>query len=162
MKEAFLKVLDECSLNFDTISDTDGVRRFQEKLLDPSKEPSKGVTLFAFEEYFPAVATTDILSRVADVLACKPSELAFYCLPKLHIRRVGDHEADSAKRASELGDGTLEARELEDALDYVNYFLEGPDLLVSMNRSIINNNKIGVYNGCQRAVSMALGNLKED
>lgn len=39
---------------------------------------------------------------VADILCCKPSELAFYPLPKLMIRRVGDHEAHSATRAVRL------------------------------------------------------------
>jgi len=29
--------------------------------------------LFAFDDYFPAVATTDLLARVADVLCAKPS-----------------------------------------------------------------------------------------
>lgn len=36
---------------------------------------------------------------MADILCCKPSELAFYPIPKLMIRRVGDHEAHSATRA---------------------------------------------------------------
>ena len=54
------------------------------------------MTLFAFADYFPAVATTDLVGRVADVLCAKPSELAFYPIPKLNIRRVGDHEAISA------------------------------------------------------------------
>ena len=45
-------------------------------------DPTKAVTLFAFKDYFPAVATTDVISRVADVLCCKPSELAFYPVPK--------------------------------------------------------------------------------
>ena len=35
----------------------------------------EAVTLFAFDDYFPAVATTDLLARVADVLCAKPSEL---------------------------------------------------------------------------------------
>ena len=39
---------------------------------------------------------------VADILCCKPSELAFYPVPKLMIRRVGDHEAHSATRAVRL------------------------------------------------------------
>lgn len=43
------------------------------------------------------VHTTQV--PVADILCCKPSELAFYPLPKLMIRRVGDHEAHSATRA---------------------------------------------------------------
>jgi hypothetical protein len=36
------------------------------------------VALLAFREVQPAVAATDRLIRVVDVLAAKPSELAFY------------------------------------------------------------------------------------
>lgn len=154
MKQAFLEILDQCGMDFEVINTTQGVRDFQERLLTAKNEPKKAVTLFAFDEYFPAVATTDILCRVSDVLCCKPSELAFYCLPKLHIRRVGDHEAASAKRSSELGDGTEEAREIEDAIRFLELMLESPDLLTSMNESIMSNNKIGVYNGCKKAVEL--------
>jgi hypothetical protein len=87
MKTAFLQVLDECALDFETVNDTQGVRNFQQKLLDPKNEPLKNVTLFAFDEYFPAVATTDIICRVTDLLACKPSELAFYWYVLVFIRR---------------------------------------------------------------------------
>ena len=94
--------------------------------------------------------------RVADVLACKPSELAFYPVPKLMIRRVGDHEAYSAVRASELGDGTFEARELGEALDYLALFAaEGADLVRAMNDAIVRNGSIGVYDGCKVAVETA-------
>lgn len=156
MKAAFLEVLDKTGLNFDTVNSTEGVMSFQKLLLDAKNDPAKNVTLFCFDEYFPAVATTDILARVADVLCCKPSELAFYCLPKLHIRRVGDHEAQSASRASECGDGTVEAREVSDAMDYVDLFLRQKDFLVSMNEAIIKNNHIGIYNGCKKAVEMCV------
>ena len=155
MKAAFVEVLEQCHLDYDTVTTTQGVYDFQKRLLD-GNEPTKTVTLFSFEEYFPAVATTDILCRVADVLTCKPSELAFYPIPKLHIRRVGDHEADSARRASELGDGSLEARELEDAMDFIHLFLKSPDLLVQMNTSVLQNKKIGLYDGCKRAVELAM------
>ena len=82
--------------------------------------------------------------------------MAFYCIPKLHIRRVGDHEAASAKRASELGDGTLEAREIEDAQSYLDMFLHSPDLLRSMNEAIMKNHKIGIYDGCRKAVELSM------
>jgi hypothetical protein len=156
MRTAFLQVLDQCGLEFETVTDTQGVRDFQQSLLNPKNEPRRNVTLFAFDEYFPAVATTDILCRVTDIMSCKPSELAFYCVPKLHIRRVGDHEAASAKRSSELHDGTEEAREIEDAMDYVDLFLSSPDFLVSMNEAIMNNNNIGIYDGCRKAVQLSL------
>ena len=90
------------------------------------------------------------------MLCAKPSELAFYPVPKLNIRRVGDHEAFSAVRSSELGDGTLEARELDDAMAYLGLFVRGPELLTQMNRSIKVNGKAGLYNGCKVAVECAL------
>lgn len=156
-KTASLQALHQAGLPFDSVMTTNGVYAFQKKrLLDDKNEPTQGVTLFHFDEYFPAVATTDVLSRVADVLSCKPSELAFYCLPKLHIRRVGDHEADSAKRASECGDGTLEAREVSDAMKYVDLFLKQSDFLVQMNQAIIRNNEIGIYDGCKKAVELVV------
>lgn len=51
MKTAFLQVLDECGLEFEIVGDTKGVRAFQERLLIPTNEPNKNVTLFTFEEY---------------------------------------------------------------------------------------------------------------
>lgn len=157
MKAAFQSVLAEIGLSgkYDNVNSTAGVHAFRDNLLK-GNEPHSQVTLFSFDDYFPAVATTDILSRVADILACKPSELAFYPIPKLMIRRVGDHEQYSALRAAELGDGTLEAREIEDCLKYMNLFLDGPELLESMNTCIIHNNKEGVYDGCKNAVKIAL------
>lgn len=157
MKAAFQSVLSEIGLDgkYDNVNTTAGVHEFRDELLK-GKEPKSQVTLFSFDDYFPAVATTDILSRVADILACKPSELAFYPVPKLMIRRVGDHEQYSALRAAELGDGTLEAREIEDCETYMDLFVNGPELLESMNRSIVRNNTEGVYDGCKNAVRIAL------
>lgn len=153
MKTAFVGALDANGMEYDTVTDMNGVREFKENML--TGEPSKNVTLFTYDDYFTAVATTDILCNVADVLAVKPSELAFYPIPKLMIRRVGDHEAYSALRASELGDGTLEVREVPEAVKYVKLFLT-TNLLEVMNKSIDANNKIGVYDGCKNAMRLAL------
>lgn len=153
MKEAFIGVLDSNGMDYDNVVDMSGVQAFKEKMM--TEEPSKNVTLFSYDDYFTAVATTDILCNVADVLACKPSELAFYPIPKLMIRRVGDHEAYSALRASELGDGTLEVREVPLAVKYINLFLS-TNLLGVMCKSIDDNNKIGLYDGCKNAMRLAL------
>ena len=153
MKKAFIEVLEAHGVDYDNVRDMTGVREFKDKML--TGEPKKNVTLFAYDDYFTAVATTDILCNVADVLACKPSELAFYPIPKLMIRRVGDHEAYSALRASELGDGTLEIREVPLAVKYVKIFLT-TDLLHVMNKKIEDNNKIGTYDGCKEAMRLAL------
>eukprot|EP00584_Thalassiosira_punctigera_P025531 CAMPEP_0172551206 /NCGR_PEP_ID=MMETSP1067-20121228/36684_1 /TAXON_ID=265564 ORGANISM="Thalassiosira punctigera, Strain Tpunct2005C2" /NCGR_SAMPLE_ID=MMETSP1067 /ASSEMBLY_ACC=CAM_ASM_000444 /LENGTH=518 /DNA_ID=CAMNT_0013338961 /DNA_START=30 /DNA_END=1586 /DNA_ORIENTATION=- len=153
MKDAFVGALESNGMEYDNVTDMAGVIAFKENMM--MDEPSKNVTLFSYDDYFTAVATTDILCNVADVLACKPSELAFYPIPKLMIRRVGDHEAYSALRASELGDGTLELREVPVAVKYVKLMLS-TNLLEVMCKSIENNNMIGLYDGCKNAMRLAL------
>ena len=59
-------------------------------------------------------------------------------------------------RSSELGDGTLEARELDDAMAYLDLFVGGAELLTQMNKSIMVNGKAGLYDGCKVAVECAL------
>jgi hypothetical protein len=66
-----------------------------------------------------------------------------------------DHEQFSALRASELGDGTLEAREIEDCLEYVELLMKR-ELLTSMNEMIVKNNQIGIYNGCENRMPFVL------
>lgn len=82
--------------------------------------------------------------------------MAFYCIPKLMIRRVGDHEQKSAVRAAELGDGTFEARTVQDAMKNIDLFLSNPSVLINMNRAIEKNNSIGIYDGCKIAIERAL------
>ena len=158
MRDAFVAALEAIGYGakYATVSNKKELDALVESLRGGA-EPSMAVTLcYYHNDYFPAVATTDILSRVADVLACKPSELAFYPCPKLMIRRVGDHEAYSALRASELGDGTLEVREIADAMAYVNLFVDGPDLLTMMNEMVVKNKAAGLYDGCKTAVELAM------
>lgn len=136
-----------------TLSTGSVLSRFCEHLCGGGK-PEAQVTLLAFDQYFSAVTATDRLTRCCDVLVCKPSELAFYPIPKLHIRRVGDHEEASAVRAAELGDGTLEARDVKEALAAVR-LLQRPELLEHMNRCIVRNGQAGVYSGCEVAAQLA-------
>jgi hypothetical protein len=155
MRVAFTQALAEMGIsNYGKVDTMEGVHEFANRLRK-GQQPQHAVTLFAFPVYFPAVATTDVLSRVCDVLCCKPSELAFYPVPKFMIRRVGDHEALSAGRASEMGDGTLELREVPDAMAYLKKIDESPALLETMNGCIVKNKAAGIYDGCKRAVELA-------
>ena len=93
--------------------------------------------------------------RASDVLITKPSELAFYPVPKLMIQHVGGHECWGAIRAAELGDGTTECPSLEYAQFMLKEFIESPDLLTRMNYAIMANKKAGIYNGAYHAVELA-------
>ena len=75
-------------------------------------------------------------------------------IPKIFIRRVGDHEAASAFRSMELGEGTMECREPEHAIEMLELFLEKSGIFNRMNECIIRNAREGVYDGSKNAIGM--------
>jgi vacuolar-type H+-ATPase subunit E/Vma4 len=154
-ESTFKEQLEASKLNYKMVEDVNSLMQFNARL-DSGLEPSTPVTLFIFNSTYPAVTTTDLLASHSDVLVCKPSEMAFYAVPKLMIRRVGDHEAKSAIRAAEVEDGTLEAETIEEIMKEINQFLTKPGDLITMNRVIQSNNEIGMYNGAKIAVERAL------
>jgi hypothetical protein len=120
---------------------------------------SPPIVLFNFVSHTEAFSATDKLIRISDILITKPSELAFFPIPKLFIRRVGDHEAASVLRSLELGEGTVECREPMHAKELIHIFTESDDLLLRMNESIIKNTLEGVYSGSKNAVEMIEGSI---
>ena len=126
---------------------------FSNKAID---EDVEGVHVFYNEDIFAAVYATNLLMRSSDVLVTKPSELAFYPVPKLMIKRIGGHEAYGAIRASEVGDGTIECDSIDNSLQMLELLVEKDDLLSMLCDNIIKANKIGIYNGAYKAVELAV------
>ena len=116
----------------------------------------EGIHAFWHENIFEAVYATNLLMRSADVLVTKPSELAFYPVPKLFIRRVGGHEQWGAVHSSEIGDGTLECRDNPHTLQMLELFLTDKNLLEDMCRNIERNNDAGIYSGAYKVVELAM------
>ena len=131
---------------------------FAEKALDP-KQHISGIHGFYHKDIFEAVYTTNLLMRSADVLVTKPSELAFYPIPKLFIKRVGKHEMWGAIHSAEIGDGTLECRDIPHTIQMLDQFLE-TRLLEEMCESIVLNKNMGIYDGAKKVVELAV-KLKE-
>ena len=119
------------------------------------KEDVTGIKMFYHENIFEAVYCTNLLMRSSDVLVTKPSELAFYPIPKLFIKRVGGHEQWGAVHSAEIGDGTLECRDIPHTLQMLNLFLEDKTYLPLMCKNIINNKKAGIYDGGYKVVEEA-------
>jgi hypothetical protein len=144
----------ELGIPYTTIEDWDIFQSFckeraLEKLVESGSLP---IVFFNFKNYYQAFSATDELMAVSDALITKPSELAFFPIPKIFIRRVGDHEAASAFRSMELGEGTMECREPEHALEMVELFLEQGGITNRMNECIIRNSREGVYDGSKNAL----------
>lgn len=119
-------------------------------------EDMYGIHAFYHKDIFQAVYSTNLLMRASDVLVTKPSELSFYPIPKLIIKRVGGHEAYGAIRGSEVGDSTLECETLPLTLQMVDLLLEDNDILVEMCHNIKKAHSIGIYNGGYKAVELAV------
>lgn len=114
-----------------------------------------GIHTFYNEDIFAAVYSTNLLMRSCDILITKPSELAFYPVPKLLIKRVGGHEAWGAVRAAEVGDGTIECETVGRTLQMIDLMLNSDEILTMLCNNIIKANKIGIYNGAYKAVELA-------
>ena len=117
----------------------------------------EGVHLFHDADIFAAVYATNLLMRASDLLVTKPSELAFYPIPKLHLRRVGGHEAWGAIRSAELGDGGVECGSVKETLAMLDLLLDDREGLALMNERILAAKRAGVYDGAYRAVDLACG-----
>lgn len=135
--------------------------KFAESALDANVDIT-GIHGFWHKNIFEAVYCTNLLMRSADVLVTKPSELAFYPIPKLFIRRVGKHEMWGAIHSAEMGEGTLECRDIPHTLQMVDRFLNSPSLLKDMCDAIVTNKSIGLYDGAYKVVEIAMGLKNRD
>ena len=120
----------------------------------------EGVHAFWHENIFEAVYATNLLMRSSDVLLTKPSELAFYPVPKLFLKRIGGHERWGAIHSAEMGDGTLECEDVAHTIQMVELFLNESTLLEEMCKCIVQNKAQGLYDGAYRVVKLAMG-MKE-
>ena len=137
------------------LGDFKDTEEFAGKALDPANEVT-GIHGFWHENIFEAVYCTNLLMRSCDVLVTKPSELAFYPVPKLFIKRVGKHEMWGAIHSAEAGDGTLECRDIPHTIQMIDQFLTSP-LLDEMCENIEENKKSGLYDGAYKVVELAMG-----
>lgn len=141
------------SISEEYFNDWDKTCAFSEKALD---NDVKGIHAFYSEDIFAAVYSSNLLMRSSDLIITKPSELAFYPVPKLLIKRVGGHEAWGAVRAAEVGDGTIECETIENTLQMLDLMLSSDEILTMLCNNIIKANKIGIYNGAYKAVELAV------
>lgn len=130
-----------------------GTEEFAEMALNSE---ISGIYAFHNQDIYSAVYTTNLLMRATDIMVTKPSELAFYPVPKLLIKRVGGHEAYGALRASELGDGTIEFETVEEIVQMLHLMLDDPSIVEQMCKSILDAQSIGIYDGAYNAVKMAV------
>ncbi len=119
-------------------------------------QKTKGIYFIYNSNIFEAVYATNLLMRFVDCVITKPSEMAFYPVPKIIITRVGGHEMYGAIRTSEIGDGTYECSTKKEIFSMIDHFNNDNSLLKSMCYHIKINKIAGVYDGAYNVIKMAL------
>ncbi len=150
--------LDTSGIAYTMHSEWESTKAFIE---ETRRDGASGVHIFLHESFFAAVYTTNLLMRVVDVMITKPSELAFYPVPKLFIQRVGKHEAWGAIHGSEIGDGTLETSSAANLRQALRLLIEEDDLISLYCDNIVRNTRAGMYDGAYNAIKYAQERLKE-
>ena len=142
------------ALSTEHMNDWADTKSFAEAALGGKVE---GVHAFWHKDIFEAVYCTNLLMRSCDVLATKPSELAFYPVPKLFLKRIGGHEKWGAIHSAEIGDGSLECEDIPHTLQMLDLFMNEESILKEMCECIKVNKSIGMYDGAYNAVKIAMG-----
>lgn len=167
----FINVGDHAAVWRDLLAEIPQMKPFLHEHFDDFKETQQfctevyerevsGIHAFCHSDIFAAVYSTNLLMRCSDILITKPSELAFYPIPKLMIKRVGGHEAWGAIRSAEIGDGTYECSTPAETIAMIDMIQNGGDIIEKMCKHIITAKKAGIYDGAYHAVELAVGSDK--
>ncbi len=117
--------------------------------------PAGGITALCHKNIFEAVYSTNLLMRKCDVLVTKPSELAFYPVPKLMMRHIGGHEVYGAIYAREMGDATYECASAPALCDMIDTLINDRAVIKEFCRRIKELKEMRVYDGGYEVVRLA-------
>ena len=133
-------------------NDYDGLKAYTQTLRENDAE---GITAICDKDIFKAVYATNLLMPECDVLITKPSELAYYPIPKLFMKHIGGHEVYGAVSSQEIGDGTFECATAPKANAMIDRLLSDPELFCHLCRRIDTLKSQGYYDGAYECVRLA-------
>lgn len=135
-------------------NDYDGLKTLVSDIKDGDAE---GVYAICNSDIFRAVYSTNLLMPVCDLLVTKPSELAYYPIPKIFMKHIGGHEVYGAINGREIGDSLNEypkAKKINAMLDKV---LSDKEIIPHLCDRIDELKKQGYYDGGYNCVKLAVG-----
>ena len=130
---------------------------FKEFVKDIKDGDAQGIYAIYSQDIFEAVYSTNLLMPVCDLLVTKPSELAYYPIPKLFMKHIGGHEVYGGINGREYGDSLPECptkKEINAMLDRV---IQDKELIPHICDRIDQLKKEGHYNGAYECVKLAAG-----
>ena len=116
-----------------------------------------GITAICHDDVFRAVYSTNLLMPVSDLLVTKPSELAYYPIPKVFMKHIGGHEVYGAIHGREYGDSTDEYPDKKSMAEALDRLIADKEILFHILDRIEALKKQGYYDGAYRCVKLAVG-----
>lgn len=121
---------------------------------------ASGIVAICNEDIFQAVYSTNLLMPVCDLMVTKPSELAYYPIPKVFMRHIGGHEVWGATWGSQTGDATMECADVKSVNAMLDRLISDREILSHFCDRIDKLKAKGFYNGAYECVRLATGNQK--
>ena len=122
---------------------------------------AEGITAVCNGNIFEAVYSTNLLMPVCDLLVTKPSELAYYPIPKVFMRHIGGHEVYGATWGSQMGDATAECPTPRAIGEVLDKLLSDREIVAHFCDRIDDLHAAGCYNGAYECVRLAAGIQKK-
>ena len=114
-----------------------------------------GITLVYNQDIFPAVYSANLLMPECDMLITKPSELAYYPIPKMYMKHIGGHEVYGAIHGREFGDSTDEYPTTKSICAAIDRILNDKEIILHLIDRIDELKAAGYYNGAYECVRLA-------
>ena len=131
--------------------------KLKELVKEIKEGDAEGIYCIYNKDIFEAVYSTNLLMPVCDLLVTKPSELAYYPIPKLFMRHIGGHEVYGAVNGQENGDSTPECPTKKEANEMLDRVISDKELIPHLCDRIDELKKQGHYNGAYECVKLAVG-----
>ena len=97
---------------------------------------------------------------VTDLLITKPSELAYYPIPKLFMKHIGGHEVYGAINGRENGDATPEYPTKKSICETLDRLISDKEIIPHLCDRIDELKKQGHYDGAYECVKLAVAGRK--
>ena len=131
--------------------------KLKELTNDLRKGDASGIYCIYNKNIFEAVYSTNLLMPVCDLLVTKPSELAYYPIPKLFMKHIGGHEVYGAINGREYGDSLPECPTKKEIIEMLDRVILDKEIIPHLCDRIDELKKAGHYNGAYECVKLAVG-----
>ncbi|MBW7857110.1 MAG: hypothetical protein H3C43_02135 [Leptonema sp. (in: Bacteria)] len=150
---SLVNLLESRKIAFTEVDSQEGLSRFCNWHKLDSDEPSHSVTIFRFNQYELALRASDDLIRCADLLIVRPSQIAFFPIPKILLKRLVEHEKSTSNYLQKIDECDGESKTATEAANKIILLCKdsSQNRLIEQSKSILQKYRSNLYHGAKIA-----------